>query len=143
MPKLRAQLDFSTAMATAGLLMFACSTVPEPAGSAAVSSIAPHQAAVSSEPAARDIARDPADGLPNPLPKTRASQAFWDHWADGKAEISGYRISTNRYGEPREGTVALVYVKEPMDRRTWIKDDTGQIPADQRVKVLKVRLGMK
>jgi hypothetical protein len=120
------------------LLIFACSIVPEPIGSSAVSSRRTDDFASSSGPTPRDIARDLSDGLPKPLPTTRASQAFWDHWADGKAEISGYRITTNRYGELRDGTVALIYVKEPMDRRTWIKDDTGRIPAEERVRVLKL-----
>jgi hypothetical protein len=71
-------------------------------------------------------------------PSGRASSEFWRHWGDGRAEISAYRIVTPRYGEPREGTAVLIYVTEDMDRRSWIKDDRGDVPAEFRVPVLKL-----
>ena len=74
---------------------------------------------------------------------TTASQAFWAHWGDGKAELSGYAVKTSRYGEPREGRVVLIYVTEPMDRRNWIKDDAGDVPAQDRVNVLKLNVALK
>jgi hypothetical protein len=120
------------------LVVFACSSVPDVAGVRVVQKAQADPVASSSVPSAQDIAQDMAHGLSSPLPKIRASRSFWDHWADGKAEISAYRLTTSRYGELREGTVALIYVKEPMDRRTWIKDDTAKTPASERVKVLKL-----
>ena len=74
-------------------------------------------------------------------PLERAGSAFWEWWGDGRAEMSGYRISTPRYGAPREGELALVYVTEPHDRRTWIKDDTVEEP--HRVNVMKLNVSLK
>ena len=74
---------------------------------------------------------------------TTASPAFWKVWGDGKAELSGYTTTTTRYGAPREGRVVLIYVTEPMDRRNWIKDDTGDVPVNERVNVLKLNNVLK
>jgi hypothetical protein len=69
-------------------------------------------------------------------PRSSASSGFWDWWGDGRAELSGYRVTVPRYREPREGTLALIYVTEPHDRRSWIKDDDAERP--HRVEVLKL-----
>ena len=76
-------------------------------------------------------------------PKVTASPAFWTAWGDGKAELSGYAITTSRYGAPREGRAVLIYVTEPMDRRNWIKDDAGDVPPQERVNVLKLNHVLK
>jgi hypothetical protein len=76
-------------------------------------------------------------------PATTASPAFWKVWGDGKAELSGYSVTTSRYGAPREGRVVLIYVTEPMDRRNWIKDDAGDVPPQERVNVLKLNHVLK
>ena len=55
-----------------------------------------------------------------------ASSAFWQRWGDGKAELSGFRITTQRYGEARAGRGALIYVTEPLHRRTLVKDDSAR-----------------
>lgn len=73
--------------------------------------------------------------LPN-VPKASASSSFWAHWGDGNAELSGYKGELSRYGELRKAKVALIYVTEPMDRNTWIKDDAARGKA--RVDVLKL-----
>ncbi len=67
-----------------------------------------------------------------------ASSEFWKHWGDGRAEVSGYALKTSRYGQSRDGELVLIYVTEPMDRRTWIKDDRGRTPEEYRVNVLKL-----
>jgi hypothetical protein len=72
-----------------------------------------------------------------------ASSAFWRAWGDGKAELSGYQVTTSRYGAPREAQVAFIYVTEPMDRRVWIKDDAGDVPAGERVNVMKMNNVLK
>jgi hypothetical protein len=74
---------------------------------------------------------------------TTASPTFWTAWGDGKAELSGYAVTTGRYGAPREGRVVLIYVTEPMDRRSWIKDDAGDVPPAERVNVLKLNSVLK
>lgn len=76
-------------------------------------------------------------------PLVTASPAFWARWGDGKAELTGYAVTTTRYGAPREGRVVLIYVTEPMDRRNWIKDDAGDVPAEDRVNVLKLNHVLK
>lgn len=74
-------------------------------------------------------------------PSRGASSEFWTGWGDGRAELSAYRITTPRYGEPREGELVLIYVTEPHDRRTWIKDDAVDEP--HRVEVLKLNASLK
>ncbi len=69
-------------------------------------------------------------------PQESASGEFWDHWGDGHAELSGYRMTIQRYGAAREAELALIYVTEPHDRRTWIKDD--DVAGGDRVEVLKL-----
>jgi hypothetical protein len=76
-------------------------------------------------------------------PPPTASPAFWKTWGDGKAELSGYAVTASRYGAPREGRVVLIYVTEPMDRRNWIKDDLGDVPASERVNVMKLNAVLK
>jgi hypothetical protein len=74
-------------------------------------------------------------GLPD-QPREGASSEFWEWWGDGQAELSGYRLTLDRYGDPREAELALIYVTEPHDRRTWIKDDDAR--GRNRVEVLKL-----
>ncbi len=74
-------------------------------------------------------------------PRAGASRDFWARWSDGRAELSGYRATVNRYGELRPAEVVLIYVTEPMDRRTWIKDDAA--PEAERVNVLKLNASLK
>lgn len=74
-------------------------------------------------------------------PDAGASSAFWDRWGDGKAEMSGYRVTLPRYGEMRDGELVLIYVTEPHDRRRWIKHDDVDDP--HRVEVLKLNASLK
>ncbi len=86
----------------------------------------------------------PGDGLAHPeLPARRAgaSEAFWEAWGDGRAEMSGYRGVVSRYGELRPAELVQIYVTEPHDRRTWIKDDAVQGP--DRVAVLKLNQSLR
>jgi hypothetical protein len=74
-------------------------------------------------------------------PRASASTAFYSAWSDGLAELSSYRATVNRYGEMRPAEVVLVYVTEPMNRRTWIKDD--ECSEADRVNVLKLNVSLK
>ena len=76
-----------------------------------------------------------------PRPERRASAEFNRVWRDGRAEMSGYRMIVPRYGALRPAELVLIYVTEPMDRRTWIKDDN--VPAEHRVDVLKLNISLK
>jgi hypothetical protein len=42
-------------------------------------------------------------------------------WNNGKADIAGYELSQQRYGEMRNGEVVLVFVKEPFHQGRQIK----------------------
>lgn len=79
-------------------------------------------------------------GLPE-APRATASSAFWDGWGDGRAELASYRATVQRYGAPRQAELVLIYVTEPHDRRTWIKDDAAAAP--YRVPVLKLNTSLK
>lgn len=83
-------------------------------------------------------------GVPSSLPKQPtggASKAFWKRWGDGRAELSGYKGVVLRYGAKRQAETVLVYVTEPMDRRTWIKDDMARAP--HRVSIFKLNHMLK
>ncbi len=96
------------------------------------------EGAVDERPLFPDLAQ--FSGLPDD-PLEGASSDFWEWWGDGRAELSGYRLTLGRYGEPREAELALIYVTEPHDRRTWIKDDDVQSP--HRVEMLKLISSVK
>lgn len=68
--------------------------------------------------------------------KRGASKKFWKHWGDGKAELSGFKGVTPRYGTLRKAEAVLVFVTEPMSRRTWIKNDYAR--ESDRVDVIKL-----
>jgi hypothetical protein len=70
---------------------------------------------------------------------TRADpEAFWDTWGDDQAEVSAYRLTQMRYGEPREGEAVLIYVAEPQTRTTRVKPDPGNHPESDIYYVLKL-----
>lgn len=73
-------------------------------------------------------------------PSASASSRFWSHWGDGRAEMNSYRATMSRYGEPREGELVLIYVTEPHDRRSWIKDD--RVDSPHRVEVMKLNVSL-
>lgn len=95
-------------------------------------------------PSAMQPATDPPTARLPPWParpRAAAGEAFTRAWSDGRAELSGYRARVSRYGELREAELVLIYVTEPMDRRTWIKDDDA--PPDRRVGVMKLNASLK
>ena len=62
--------------------------------------------------------------------------AFWHQWSDGKAEVDTYKLTQERYGEPREGVVVAIVVTEPWSASKLVKDD-GAVGRD-RLPVLKL-----
>jgi hypothetical protein len=126
MKSLNSKLIPLTALTALPLLLTACSTVP-------TTGTPP---SCDTPPGPREIGEDIAAGVQKPLDRVRVSAAFNKHWRDGKAELSGYSVTTMRYGKPRTGNAVLVYVAEPMDSRTWIKDDSAS--RGQRTEVLKL-----
>jgi hypothetical protein len=67
-----------------------------------------------------------------------SAQDFWAHWGDGRAELSGYRLTQQRYGAPREGTAVLIYVTEEFSDALRVKADPGQHPPSDVYPVLKL-----
>jgi hypothetical protein len=63
---------------------------------------------------------------------------FWSHWSDGKAELSGYRLTQPRYGQLRSGTAVLVYVTEPYSRSRHVKVDRHDPEDPDQVVVMKL-----
>ena len=61
---------------------------------------------------------------PGPRGPTVADD-FWDHWGDGRAEVSGYALTQPRYGEDRSGEAVLVFVTEDFDEQARVKSDRG------------------
>lgn len=59
-------------------------------------------------------------------------------WSDGQAELSGYHSVRDRYGELRQGTTVLIFVKEPFSDALRVKADPGKHPASDVFDVLKL-----
>ena len=51
------------------------------------------------------------------------STAFWSHWSDGKAELNGYQLTVDRYGQSRTGTAVMIFVTEPFSKSRKVKVD--------------------
>ena len=65
---------------------------------------------------------------------------FSSHWHDGKAEMDGYRLTVNRYGEERAGTCVMIYVTEPFSESKRVKVDYPDRNPDDTFDVLKLNL---
>ncbi len=74
------------------------------------------------------------------LAGTAAADEFSPHWHDGKAELDGYRITVERYGENRRGSAVMVFVTEPFRRSTRVKADDPERAPDDVEDVLKLNL---
>jgi len=59
------------------------------------------------------------------VPSAQVDSAFWAHWGDGRAELSGYRLTTPRYGELRHGEAVQVWVTETFTQGQRVKSDGG------------------
>ncbi len=56
---------------------------------------------------------------------------FETHWRDGRAELDGYRLRVNRYGQERTGTAVMIFVTEPFSESKRVKvDDPSANPGD-------------
>ena len=64
--------------------------------------------------------------------------AFWQHWGDGRAEVSAYQLDYSRYGELRRGTAVAIFVTEPFAASRRVKSDLTA--GDGVFQVLKLNL---
>lgn len=65
---------------------------------------------------------------------------FWQHWGDGRAEIAGYDLTYQRYGEPRQGTAIAIFVTETFSDTARVKANPGLHPKRDEYPVLKLNL---
>jgi hypothetical protein len=64
---------------------------------------------------------------------------FSRHWQDGQAEVNGYRLTVNRYGQERHGQAVLVYVTEPFRADKLVKTDRPDAPSFEALKLNLIR----
>lgn len=99
-------------------------------------------AACRSSPAPEEATGGPAATVASAVlparPSASASSSFWEAWGDGRAELNHYDAVMERYGAPREAEIVLIYVTEPVSRRTLVKDDDAQ--GRDRLDVLKLNV---
>ncbi len=48
---------------------------------------------------------------------------FWKFWGDGQAEVAGYQLELNRYGEKRVGQAVTIFVTETFGHEHHVKVD--------------------
>lgn len=77
--------------------------------------------------------REPASALPN-----YSTEQFKQYWYAGKAEINSYALTQSRYGQSREGSAVLIFVKEDFSRREHVKLDDPKEEKLDKVGVLKM-----
>lgn len=53
------------------------------------------------------------------------SEKFKTHWFDGKAEVASYDLTQMRYGEARQGSAVLIFVKEPFLPKAQVKANSA------------------
>ena len=51
--------------------------------------------------------------------------AFWAHWGDGQAELTGYDLTFARYREQRRGTAVAIFVTETFSNELRVKAEFG------------------
>lgn len=67
----------------------------------------------------------PRSGGSEPPPPASVPDGFWEHWGDGRAELSGYRLVQPRYGSDAPGQAVLVFVTETFTNTSRVKSDGG------------------
>jgi len=65
---------------------------------------------------------------------------FWQHWGDGRGELSGYDLVTPRYGAPRHGIAVAIFVTETFSNALRVKADPGVHPKRDEFPVMKLNL---
>lgn len=69
-----------------------------------------------------------------------SADRFGDHWYDGQAELCGYRLVVERYGEARTGTAVMVFVTEPFSESKRVKVEDHRAHPEDVVTVMKPNL---
>jgi len=66
-----------------------------------------------------------AQNSKNKKPSYDLSEQFKKYWFDGKAEVTSYALMQMRYGESREGSAVLIFVKEPFLYKEQVKANSS------------------
>lgn len=72
--------------------------------------------------------------------RASSNKQFEAHWRDGRAELDGYRMTIDRYGEPRAGQAVAIYVIEPFSRSDLVKLDRAPKDPSDSIDVVKLNL---
>lgn len=75
--------------------------------------------------------------------KFHETKEFKDYWYSGKAEITSYKLTQERYGQLHDGYAVLVFVTEDLSREKQVKLDNPSDAGDDAVKVMKLNLVKK
>ena len=73
-------------------------------------------------------------------PAATLDAQFGAWWHDGKAELSGYSLSVDRYGHRVTGNAVLIYVTEPFSRSKHVKMNAPSAHPADAADVLKLNL---
>lgn len=65
---------------------------------------------------------------------------FWQMWSDGQAELAGYDLTFNRYGQNRRGVAVTIFVSETFSNSLRVKADDGKHPDSDLYPVMKLNL---
>lgn len=68
------------------------------------------------------------------------STGFQEYWYQGKAELSSYIVSQERYGEIRPAEQVNIFVTEDLSRQKQVKLDHPDQAGNDRVPVLKLNI---
>jgi hypothetical protein len=68
------------------------------------------------------------------------AQTFESHWRDGRAEMDGYRLTIERYGETRVGEAVMIFVTEPFSESERVKADDPQANPGDTFEAFKLNL---
>ena len=79
-------------------------------------------------------------GLTEGTSSEKFGTSFWSHWGDGRAELAGYALTTQRYGQSRKGVAVSIFVTEPFSKLLRVKADPGKHPKSDEFQVMKLNL---
>lgn len=70
--------------------------------------------------------------------------AVWNqHWYDGKAELTSYKLMQSRYGQIHEGEATTIFVTEDFSAKKQVKLDDASTAGADKVPMLKLNLVKK
>lgn len=70
--------------------------------------------------------------------------ANWNnYWYAGKAELTGYTLTQNRYGELHTGTVVNIFVTEDFSKSKQVKLDNPSAAGSDKLPILKLNQSIK